>query len=137
MVNDPLFSIPTESVIRCMFGANLVIPAQICDELSCGKGKVYGQTDGRTDRQTDRRRQQQYLFGLKGQGVKSYASPLRPVHVLVIGACVCLCLVYIKVGPADTLYPTKQGTLQHTERLSRCVIPFIKIRQLWERSVFL
>ena len=29
-----------------MFGANLVIPAQICDELSCGQGKVYGRTDG-------------------------------------------------------------------------------------------
>ena len=31
-----------------MFGANLVIPAQICDELSCGQGKVYGQTNGWT-----------------------------------------------------------------------------------------
>ena len=44
----PLFSIPTESIPRCMFGANLVIPAQICDELSCGQGKVYGRTDGQT-----------------------------------------------------------------------------------------
>ena len=35
-----------------MFGANLMIPAQICDELSCGQGDVYGQTDGRTDGQT-------------------------------------------------------------------------------------
>ena len=51
-----------------MFCANLVIPTQICDELSCGQGKVYGQTD----RQTDRHRQWQYLFGLKGQGVKIY-----------------------------------------------------------------
>ena len=49
------------------FGANLLIPAQICDELSCGQGKVYGRTDGRTDRQTERRRQRQYPFGLKGQ----------------------------------------------------------------------
>ena len=49
-----------------MFTANLVIPAQICDELSCGQGKVYGWTD----RQMDRRRQRQYPFGLKGQGVK-------------------------------------------------------------------
>ena len=44
----PLFSIPTENIPWCMFGVNLVIPAQICDELSCGQGKVYGQTDGRT-----------------------------------------------------------------------------------------
>ena len=49
----PSFSIPTESIPWCMFGANFVIPAQICDELSCGQGKVYGQTDRRTDRQTD------------------------------------------------------------------------------------
>ena len=49
-----------------MFGANLAIPAQICEELSCGQAKVYGQTDGRTDR----RRQRQYPFGLKGQRVK-------------------------------------------------------------------
>ena len=44
----PLFSIATESIPWCMFGANLVIPAQIYDELSCGQGQVYGQTDGRT-----------------------------------------------------------------------------------------
>ena len=50
----PPFSIPAESISGCMFGANLVIPAQMCDELSCGKGKVYGRTDGQTDRQTDR-----------------------------------------------------------------------------------
>ena len=54
-----------------MFGANLVNPAQICDELSCGQGKVYGRTDGWTDGQTERRRQQQYPVGLKGQGVKT------------------------------------------------------------------
>ena len=36
-----------------MFGANLVIPAQICDELLCGQGKVYGQMDGRMDKWTD------------------------------------------------------------------------------------
>ena len=48
----PLFSIPTESIPWCMFGANLVIPAQICDEL-CGQGKVYWWTDGRIDGQTD------------------------------------------------------------------------------------
>ena len=33
-----LFSKLTESIPGCMFGANLVIPAQICDELSCGQG---------------------------------------------------------------------------------------------------
>ena len=30
-----------------MFGANLVIPAQICEELSCRQSKVYGRTEGR------------------------------------------------------------------------------------------
>ena len=50
-----------------MFGANLVVPAQICDELSSGQGKVYGLMNG----QTDRLWQQQYPFGLKGQGVKT------------------------------------------------------------------
>ena len=39
-----------------MFGANLVIRAEICKELSYGQGKVYGRTDrqmeGRTYRQT-------------------------------------------------------------------------------------
>ena len=71
----PLFSIPTETIPWCMFGANLVIPAQICDELSCGQDKVYGRTDGRTDGQADRRRQRQYPFGLKGQ-----RSPLNSPH---------------------------------------------------------
>ena len=66
----PPFSIPSESIPGCMFGANLVIPAQTCDELSCGEGKIYGRTDGQTDGRTDRRRQGQYPFGLKGQGVK-------------------------------------------------------------------
>ena len=42
----PPFSIPAESIPWCMLGANLVIPAQICDKLSCGQAKVYGQTDG-------------------------------------------------------------------------------------------
>ena len=48
----PLFSIPTKSIIWCMRGANLVVLTQMCDELSCGQGKVYGQTDQRTVGQT-------------------------------------------------------------------------------------
>ena len=36
----PLFSIPTESIPWRKFGANLVIPAQIYDKLSCGQVKV-------------------------------------------------------------------------------------------------
>ena len=36
-----------------MFGANLVIPAQICDELSSWHGKVYGHTDIWTDNGND------------------------------------------------------------------------------------
>ena len=66
----PPFSIPAESIPGYMFAANLVIPAQICEELSCGQGKVYRRTDGWRDGQVDRRRQQQYPFDLKGQGVK-------------------------------------------------------------------
>ena len=45
----PLFSIPTKSIPWCMLGANLVILAQIYDELWCGQVKVYRRTDGRTD----------------------------------------------------------------------------------------
>ena len=79
----PPFSTPAESIPVCMFGANLVILAQFCDQLSCGQGKVYGQTDwwmerwtdGRTDRRTDRHRQRQYPFGLKGKGVKTVMMP--------------------------------------------------------------
>ena len=35
-----------KSIQECMFGANLVILAEVCDELSFGKIKF---TDGRTD----------------------------------------------------------------------------------------
>ena len=38
----PPFSIPAESIPGRMFWAHLVIPAQTCDELSCGQSKVYG-----------------------------------------------------------------------------------------------
>ena len=40
------------SIPWCMFGANLLIPAQICDDLSCGQGKIYGRTVRQTERQT-------------------------------------------------------------------------------------
>ena len=46
----PPFSIPAEGIPGCMSGAHLVIPAQTCDQLLCGQGKVYGRTDRRTDR---------------------------------------------------------------------------------------
>ena len=42
------FSILVENIPWCMFGANLVILAKICDELSCRQGKVYGQTQATT-----------------------------------------------------------------------------------------
>ena len=35
----PSFSIPDKSIPRCMFGANLVIPAQICDKLLHGQAE--------------------------------------------------------------------------------------------------
>ena len=48
----PLFSLPTESIPWCMLGANLVIPAQIC-ELSCGQSKFYRRVDRQTDEGND------------------------------------------------------------------------------------
>ena len=53
----PLLSIPAESIPQCMYGANFMIPADICDQFLCGQGKIYIQMD--------RRRQRQYPFGLK------------------------------------------------------------------------
>ena len=44
----PPFPIPAKSFPWCMFGENLVIPAQICN----GQCKVYGRTDRRTGGQT-------------------------------------------------------------------------------------
>ena len=48
----PQFSITNESIPGWMFGANLVILDQTCDQLSCRQGKVYGWTDGRTQATT-------------------------------------------------------------------------------------
>ena len=39
--------------ILSILSANFVIPAQICDELSCEQSKVYGRTGGRTDAGND------------------------------------------------------------------------------------
>ena len=44
----PPFPIIAASIQGCMFCANLVTSAEICDELSCGQGTVYGRTHGRT-----------------------------------------------------------------------------------------
>ena len=52
-VNDLHFQYQPRLFPGCMFGANLVIPAQTCDELSCGQSKVYGRTDGQTDAGND------------------------------------------------------------------------------------
>ena len=54
------FSTPVDSISGYMFVANLVIPAQICDKLLCGQGKVYRQMVRWRDkpgRQTDRHTQ--------------------------------------------------------------------------------
>ena len=70
----PPFSIPTESILRCMFGVNLVILDQICDELSCGQGKVYGRTDRRTEREIK-------FIGLFGdRGHRGPYSPYKPCN---------------------------------------------------------
>ena len=65
----PSFPIQSQSIPGCMSGANLVIPAQICDELSCAQGKSYGQKDGRMDGRTDRRIDEQ---------TQATTIPLRP-----------------------------------------------------------
>ena len=44
----PLFSISAESITGCMDYANLVIPSEMHDELWCGQGQVYGQTQPMT-----------------------------------------------------------------------------------------
>ena len=51
-INDHFFfqNQPRVSHDACL---DLVIPAQICDEISCGQGIVYGRTDGQTDGRTD------------------------------------------------------------------------------------
>ena len=75
-VNDPIFNTSQEYP---KFGANLAIPAQICDELSCGQGKVYRQIDWLTGRRTDagNHGQRQYRFGKKVKGYKSGVKRLN------------------------------------------------------------
>ena len=46
-------SISTKTIPRYMFGANFVIVAAMCNELSCGESKLYRQTKRWTDVQTD------------------------------------------------------------------------------------
>ena len=62
---NSIFNISQEYIPGGMFGANFVISVQICEELLCGHGKVYGETDKRMDKLT-----QATTFGLKVQGVK-------------------------------------------------------------------
>ena len=45
----PPFPIAAQNSQGCMFGANMVILAQICEGLSCRQGKIYVRTDRRTD----------------------------------------------------------------------------------------
>ena len=82
-----LFSIPNESIPEYMLDANLVIPAQICDKLLCGQGKVYGQPDRRPGGGTDTGNDN---TGLKGQGANkalSYGPFMRAIHWSLV---VCL-----------------------------------------------
>ena len=60
----PPFSTPAKNISCLVFGANLAIPAQICDELSCGQVKVCRRMEERTDRRMIR----QYPFVLKAKG---------------------------------------------------------------------
>ena len=70
----------------CMFGANLVIPAQICDELLCGQGKVYGQTDGQTDRRTDGQTDRQ-MQAMTNKSQQIYMHTLWDVLHIVSQIC--------------------------------------------------
>ena len=49
----PSFSIPAESIPGGMFGANLVVPAQMCDDRVDNVKFMDGRMDGQTDGQTD------------------------------------------------------------------------------------
>ena len=55
----PPFSIPVQSIPRCTFDANLAVPVQIDDELSCGQVSnsgfitVYGLNEGHIAPYTD------------------------------------------------------------------------------------
>ena len=63
-VNDLYFKYHP-SIPGCMFGANLVIPAQICDELSYGQSKVHGQMERQTDRRWQRQKNEvRYQFAV-------------------------------------------------------------------------
>ena len=65
-----------------MFGANLVNPAQIYDELSCRKGKVYGQTDGRTDGGNDKTPSEWKGKGYKKGGGGLYRGVCQPINLI-------------------------------------------------------
>ena len=65
-----LYSIAAESIPWCMFGTNLLIQAQICDELSCGQAKVYGQMDKQKDGQMQ---QWQYPSTWKARGKMQFS----------------------------------------------------------------
>ena len=83
----PQFSIAAKRIPGCMFGAYMVIPAQICEELSCGQEFMKWQSN--------RRRQRQYPFGLKGQGVKRCQKSLQTTHHLML---VIICATYTNLS---------------------------------------
>ena len=91
----PLFSIPTPTIPGCMSGANFVILTQICDELACRQGKVYGWTDRWTD-------------GLTGQ-TQAMTIPLRSERAMGKNG-------YGWMGPG--IYSNIPGPLFTDERLA-------------------
>ena len=72
----PPFSTSTESITWCIFGTNLVTPAQIYDELSYEQGKVYGRTDRWTDESNDNS-----PSAWKARGKNTLASTLKAKNV--------------------------------------------------------
>ena len=110
------FSIPAVRIPRYIFSANLVILAQIYDELSHREAKfprILCQNDleGQdqwppfsipaesmpwwTDRRTDRHRQRQYPFGLKGQGVITI-DIMYPLHMMHVNNLAWLYLLFCR-----------------------------------------
>ena len=75
----PQFSIPAVNFPGCMFCANLVIPTQIFDDLSCGQGKAYGQTDRRPDTGNDNTRRPERSKGKNANFIHIYVCMMGAV----------------------------------------------------------
>ena len=98
-VND-LFLQDQPIVPPCIFGANLLTPAQLCDELSCGQGNHYGRKNG----QAGGRKQRQYPLSLKGRRITTTSQNFRHEWSAAF-SLPCISQLYnAHVQPASSLY---------------------------------